>query len=70
MEEELKQKAKSEVKRAMQVARAEKKPHPDELFTDVYDELPPRLEKQREEMWALVNKYKEHYSPVLKNYES
>ena len=69
-EEEFKKNVKSEIKRAMQAARVEKKPHPDEVFTDVYDKLPPRLEKQREEMWALMNKYKDHYSPVLKHYES
>ena len=45
----------------MQKARAEHKPHLDHMFTDVYDQVTPRLEKQRKEMWQVVNKYKEHY---------
>ena len=49
----------------MQRARAEPKPHIDNLFTDVYDELPPRLEKQRREMWEVVKKYKQHYPADL-----
>ena len=52
----------------MQKARAELKPPIDDLFTDVYDKLPPRLEKQRQEMWRMVKKYKKHYPADL--YES
>ena len=49
----------------MKKARAELKPPLDDLFSDVYDKLPPRLEKQREEMWRMVNKYKKHYPADL-----
>jgi len=54
----------------MQVARAEKKPHLDHLFSDVYDQLPPRLEKQRQEMWEMISKYPDHYKPLVDKYES
>ena len=55
---------------ALQKARGEKKTSVQELFTDVYDRLPQRLEKQKTEMWEMVNKYKEHYKPILDRHES
>ena len=67
-EGELLKAAAGEVRRTMQKARSELKPPLDDLFNDVYDKLPPRLEKQREEMWRMVNKYKKHYPADL--YES
>lgn len=67
-EAELLKAAAGEVRRSMQKARSELKPPLDDLFNDVYDKLPPRLEKQREEMWRMVNKYKKHYPTDL--YES
>lgn len=44
-------------------ARAEKrkKPNPEMLFTDVYDEMPPRIQKQMESMKSHCTQYKEHY---------
>ncbi|XP_017553979.1 2-oxoisovalerate dehydrogenase subunit alpha, mitochondrial [Pygocentrus nattereri] len=43
--------------------RAEKrlKPHPDLLFTDVYNEMTPGLDQQRESFWRHIQQYKEHY---------
>lgn len=67
-EVELRAKVKKEVMDAMQRARGELRPHPDHLFTDVYDNLPPHLERQRKEMWEVVNKHHERYP--LKQYES
>jgi len=51
-------------------ARAEKKLKPSwkELFTEVYDEMPADLQRQKEEMEAHVNMYKDKYP--LQNYES
>jgi len=51
-------------------ARAEKKLKPNwkELFTEVYDEMPVDLQRQKEEMEAHVNMYKDKYP--LQNYES
>ena len=66
----LRKKASSEVRTALQRARGEKKASVEELFTDVYDRLPPRLEKQKAEMWEIINKYKEHYQPMLNRHES
>ena len=60
-EEELRERVARDIKVAMQKAREEIKPHPFKMFTDVYDSLPPHLEKQQKEMWEHVNKYKEHY---------
>ena len=60
-EDEIRGKADEEVKQAMQRARNEQKPHIDELFNDVYDELPQSLQRQKKKMWEIVNKYKEHY---------
>lgn len=50
-------------------AAAEKrlKPSPRHMFTDVYHDVPPHLQKQYNEMKAHVNKYSEHYP--LKNHE-
>ena len=44
-------------------ARAEKKkkPNPEFLFTDVYDEMPPNLQAQMQHMKDHVNKYKDQY---------
>lgn len=64
-EDELLKRVAAEVRSSMQKARAKPKPHIDHLFTDVYDKLPPRLEKQRQEMWEVVNKYKQHYPADL-----
>ena len=44
-------------------ARAEKKkkPNPESLFTDVYDKMTPRLEKQLQAMKSHCTQYKEQY---------
>jgi len=51
-------------------ARAEKKLKPKwtEMFTEVYDEMPEDLRRQKEEMEAHVKLYKDNYP--LSNYES
>ncbi len=54
----------------MIAARKEKKPHLNHMFTDVYDDLPPRLQKQQAEMKEMMDKYKEHYGPILSKHES
>ena len=44
-------------------ARAEKKkrPNPELLFSDVYDQMPPRIHKQMEDMKSHCTQYKEYY---------
>lgn len=43
--------------------RAEKrlKPNIELMFTDVYKEMTPNLNKQRDAMWRHMKQYKEHY---------
>ena len=42
-------------------ARAEKKPSLNHMFSDVYDVLPARLERQQQQMLNMVAKYPDHY---------
>ena len=46
-------------------ARNEKKPSLKYVFSDVYDILPLRLEKQQREMQAMIEKYPDHYPTKL-----
>ena len=44
---------------------AEEKEKPEalaDLFEDVYDEVPPNLVRQREELKAQIEKYPDHYT--------
>ncbi|CAA16329.2 2-oxoisovalerate dehydrogenase subunit alpha, mitochondrial [Caenorhabditis elegans] len=50
-------------------AEKRKKAHYHDLFEDVYDELPLRLRRQRDELDAHVAEYKEHY-PMLETLQS
>ncbi|KAI9140495.1 thiamine diphosphate-binding protein [Paraphysoderma sedebokerense] len=42
-------------------AEKKKKPSIKELFTDVYDTVPPHLKEQEKELWEIVEKYPEYY---------
>jgi len=42
------------------------KPDFEELFTDVWDELPWTLQSQREALRQHLDRHKEHYAPFLK----
>ena len=44
-----------------QKAEKLKKSSPSYMFTDVYDEMPVRLQKQMDDTKAHVEKYKQHY---------
>jgi len=46
---------------AMKTAEAAKKPHLDHTFTDVYDQMPKRLEEQRAELMEHLKKYGDNY---------
>lgn len=43
-------------------AEKKKKPSIDHMFTDVYDELPPNLIRQKQELEELIKKYPEYYT--------
>lgn len=49
------------VMEAFERAERRLKPNPELLFTDVYQEMIPSLNKQRESLWRHVQQYKEHY---------
>ncbi|KAI8321424.1 branched-chain alpha-keto acid dehydrogenase E1-alpha subunit [Martensiomyces pterosporus] len=53
--------AKAEILKAFAEAERLKKPAIRHLFEDVYDELPPELEKEQAEIDALVKKYPDYY---------
>ncbi|XP_052057716.1 2-oxoisovalerate dehydrogenase subunit alpha, mitochondrial-like [Mytilus californianus] len=56
-----KEKSKKKVMEAFARAEKRKKPNPEMLFTDVYDEMPPRIQKQMEFMKSHCTQFKEHY---------
>ncbi|KAJ8280285.1 hypothetical protein GJAV_G00052740 [Gymnothorax javanicus] len=60
-EEVWRQEAQQQVMEALQKAEMRLKPHPDLLFTDVYQEVPPHLVKQRGTMWRHLREYQNHY---------
>ena len=45
----------------MQRARKLKRPSLDHMFDDVFDELPVRLQQQKEELKSHLSKYGQHY---------
>ena len=53
--------------KAFAEAEPRKKPNPEEMFTDVYDTIPPHLEQQMKQMKEHVLQHKEHYP--LERYE-
>jgi 2-oxoisovalerate dehydrogenase E1 component alpha subunit len=55
-------KARNDVLEALKRAEAEKKPPIEELFSDVYDEIPPHLLEQKKELEEHLSKYPENYS--------
>ncbi|CAO3615659.1 unnamed protein product [Cunninghamella blakesleeana] len=61
-EDDLQLKVKQQVMEAFKIAEHKKKPNIDELFTDVYDELPPHLIRQKNELYQLMKKYPEYYN--------
>lgn len=42
-------------------AEKRKRPNPEFLFTDVYDDMPPHLQKQMDDMKKHVAKYPQGY---------
>ncbi|KAL8622837.1 hypothetical protein ACOMHN_026958 [Nucella lapillus] len=59
--------ARKRVMKAFAEAEPRKRPSPEEMFHDVYAELPPHLEQQMNEMKEHVKQHKEHYP--LEQYE-
>ncbi|CAK1585079.1 unnamed protein product [Parnassius mnemosyne] len=53
--------ARDTVVRTMQEAEKKKRPHWKEMLEDVYYDMPPRLQKQMNQMEKHLEKYSEHY---------
>jgi len=62
-EAELRGKMRREVIHALEGAAKEGKPPLDDMFSDVYDELPPHLVRQRDEVRRFVAKYPDALPP-------
>ncbi|XP_065882765.1 2-oxoisovalerate dehydrogenase subunit alpha, mitochondrial-like isoform X2 [Dysidea avara] len=60
-EQQLKDQAREDVLKAFGEAEKELRPSPNVLFTDVYDDMPPHLQKQKDEMWANVKAHPDNY---------
>jgi 2-oxoisovalerate dehydrogenase E1 component alpha subunit len=58
MEKEFKSQTRSDVLKAFMAAEKIDKPHWSEMFTDVYDNVPPHLKEQEEQLKTLKDKYK------------
>ncbi|OWF40037.1 2-oxoisovalerate dehydrogenase subunit alpha, mitochondrial-like [Mizuhopecten yessoensis] len=56
-----KEQSKKDIMEAFAKAEKRKRPNPEFLFTDVYDDVPPHLQKQMDEMKQHVAKYPQHY---------
>lgn len=50
------------VMEALKTAENRPKPNVEELFNDVYKEIPPHLQKQKDELFAHMAKYPDHYN--------
>ena len=51
-----------EIRDALKSANAEPFPHIDELFNDVYEEIPAHIQEQKDELHAHLAKYGKHYN--------
>jgi len=60
-EDAWKKETRSHVLKEFQKAESLKKPPLHDLFTDVYDQMPKRLQEQEQELLEIVKKYPEHY---------
>lgn len=61
MEKEWMKESKQKVMSAFAKAEPKKKPNPELMFTGVYKDMPPHLQKQQAAMKQHVSQYKEHY---------
>ncbi|OAC99720.1 hypothetical protein MUCCIDRAFT_148011 [Mucor lusitanicus CBS 277.49] len=60
-EDAYRKKVRKDIMTSFTAAEKRKKPAVKHLFTDVYDELPPNLVKQQQELNELIKKYPEYY---------
>ncbi|XP_046370174.2 2-oxoisovalerate dehydrogenase subunit alpha, mitochondrial-like [Haliotis rufescens] len=61
IEKEWKLESRKKVMNSFAAAENRKKPNPEELFHDVYEEMVPHIRRQMQEMKHHVLQYKEHY---------
>ena len=65
VEEEWKRDSLQQVMQALSRADKALKPPVKDMFTDVYDQLPPRLQKQHQECMHHISKYPHEYPTEL-----
>ncbi|KAI9499258.1 thiamine diphosphate-binding protein [Zychaea mexicana] len=61
-EDQWRKEVRSSLMKSFTAAEKRKKPALENLFTDVYDEVPPNLVAQQQELQELIKKYPEYYS--------
>ena len=59
---DIEEQTKEEVREALKIAFACKKPSIDSMFTDVYEDLPMNLIEQKRSMKAHILKYQDEYN--------
>jgi len=57
--------ARAEVLQALKASEVLRKPPLSELFTDVYDSLPPNLQTQQAQLLAHIDRYRSQYTQAL-----
>mmetsp|Transcript_18732 Transcript_18732/g.27897 ORF Transcript_18732/g.27897 Transcript_18732/m.27897 type:complete len:425 (+) Transcript_18732:42-1316(+) len=66
-DKQLERTKRKEITQALKNAEKQKKPPIEQLFTDVYDQLTPNLQKQQQELFDHLENYGDHYR--LDHYE-
>mmetsp|Transcript_52765 Transcript_52765/g.114571 ORF Transcript_52765/g.114571 Transcript_52765/m.114571 type:complete len:182 (+) Transcript_52765:209-754(+) len=61
LEQSLREETRLEVLQSIERSEVKLKPKVEEMFEDVYDEVPAALQEQAEQLRAHVSKYPEHY---------
>ena len=63
----LREEARNMVRDALKAANALQKPHPEVMFDDVYESIPPHIQEQKEQLRAHLRKYPKEYN--LENFK-
>jgi 2-oxoisovalerate dehydrogenase E1 component alpha subunit len=67
VEEDFKKEIRNEVLTQLRLAEQQPKPPVEEMWTDVYHDIPPHLQEQKKELEEHMQKYPEYYTNVHKH---